>query len=356
MSAFRWLSADGWSSAQLTGLVVQDGVLTLAPGPAPGSGSGSGGFTRRGIAVLPAGFPARRRWTAPRHHRLAQRSSYGSPTPPSGGCWLRIWLLVADSGRCAQRSRTGHRRRRPRDRAHRGRALASRSGRGPRRPGALLEDGPLWVAVELGGTGTAHAAGGRTTGGDRRRRAGDRAAGRLPPHHCPGVATGTRPPGAAGTGAAPARAVDDGDGVLGRYLGLLGAQLRQTASILGELPGMLSPAVAPDRADSPWLTRLATWVALDPALLPAGEAARRETVFTAAARHGWRGTRRGSDRSGPARDRAHRGDRRAAGNRQWCGGWTARPAPARLGSPPDWSAPTPGRRCWTGPHGSAPAC
>src|SRR5262249_42974784 len=37
----------------------------------------------------------------------------------------------------------------------------------------------------------------------------------------------------------------------------------------------------------------ATWVACDPALLPAGESARRETVSTAATRHGWRGTRRG---------------------------------------------------------------
>jgi phage tail-like protein len=81
--------------------------------------------------------------------------------------------------------------------------------------------------------------------------------------------------------------------VLGRYLGLLGAELRQTSSVLEELPTLLEPAVAPDRADAPWIERLASWVALETARLPSADDERRETVASAALRHGWRGTRRG---------------------------------------------------------------
>jgi phage tail-like protein len=136
----------------------------------------------------------------------------------------------------------------------------------------------LWVAVELGGAG-------RSTPRvvDVRVETGDDGP-------VSGLPVAYRSTGSALAAGAPA---DDGDGVLGRYLGLLGGQLQQTSSLLEELPTALSPAVAPDRADAPWISRLATWLALDPALLPAADPQRRETVATAVERHGWRGTRRG---------------------------------------------------------------
>jgi phage tail-like protein len=105
----------------------------------------------------------------------------------------------------------------------------------------------------------------------------------------PDAYRGTGGPSAA-TGARP---VDDGDGVLGRYLGLLGAQVEQTSSVIDELPALLSPSVAPDRDDSRWLETLATWVALDLTRLPQSDADRRENVTSAVDRHGRRGTRDG---------------------------------------------------------------
>ncbi|MET9901702.1 phage tail protein [Streptomyces sp. NPDC006446] len=271
MSAFRWLSGGDWAAARRTGVDVDDaGNLVLSPGGGPS--------TRRGVALLPADRPTPAQVdsaTADRWRRVLVRIA----EPPPTDCWLRIWTLVSSSA--ADPTPPG-----PADSDSDRAVLPTPAGRW--RAAALdsldarvlcPDEGLLWVAVELGGVGSAtpRVVDVRVETGD------DGPVTALPvayrtdlPH---------RPPGGAPS--------DSGDGILGRYLGLLGGVLEQSSSILAELPALLNPAAAPDRADAPWITRLASWVALDAAVLPADEASRRETVGTAVERHGRRGTRRG---------------------------------------------------------------
>jgi len=267
MTAFRWLSGGAWDAATLTGTTVEGGDLVL---PAAGSPT-----ARHGVAVIAAGAPApaqRESSTDDRWRRVVLR--LGAPVPPA--CWVRVWTLVAAPGvvpgvpdalidaddRAPLPAVAGR---------WRAAALDALDVR------VLCPDaGQLWVAVELGGDGTASP---RVT--DVRVETGDDGpVTQLPVAYRGDVLDRSVP-------------VDDGDGVLGRYLGLLGGELEQLASVVDELPALFSVEVAPDRADSSWVERLATWVALEPARLPSGDAGRRESVATAVERHGWRGTRRG---------------------------------------------------------------
>jgi phage tail-like protein len=138
-------------------------------------------------------------------------------------------------------------------------------------------DGELWVALELGGLGdaTPRVADVRVETGD------DGPVTLLPTAY---RATGMDPL------VAGSFSVDDGDGVLGRFLGLLGSELEHTSSLLHELPVALSPSVAPDGEEGSWLERLATWVALEPQRLPDDDARRRDIVTHAVERHARRGT------------------------------------------------------------------
>lgn len=261
MSARRWLAQGTWGAATLTGAAVSGEALVLEPA--------GEGFVRHGVAVLPAGRPdaaQRDSESADRWRRVVLMLS--EPVPATA--WLRLWTRIEpgpgvpgvpepaidllDDGPLPTR-----------DGVWRAAALGALDAR------VLCHaDGELWVAVELGGLGdaTPRVADVRVETGD------DGPVTALPVAY---RATGN------GT-------VDDGDGVLGRFLGLLGAQLEQTSSLLAELPAVLSPAVTPDRADAPWLERLAAWVALDPHRLPDDEAGRRDAVANAAARHAGRGT------------------------------------------------------------------
>jgi phage tail-like protein len=279
LSAFRWLAHGDWVAAQHLGTAVQGGALVLAAGP-----GASGGSLRHGVALLRAGRPDPAQvdsTTADRWRRVVLRLA--DPPPPE--CWLRLWTLVATTATVPGPPRPGvdddDRAAVPTP-ADRWRAAAL---------GAIdarvlcHEHGELWVALELGGAGA-----GTPRVADLRVESGDDG----PVTDLPVAYRATRADPAANSPGRPEDGtVDGGDGVLGRYLGLLGAELRQTSSLIGELPTLLNPAVAPDRADAPWIERLAAWVALDTALLPSADAGRRETVASAAVRHAWRGTRRG---------------------------------------------------------------
>lgn len=243
MSAQRWLAGGDWATADHHGTLVADGRLALAEP------------LRHGVAVLRAGRPHPAQVDAPtadRWRRVVLRLA--EPVPESS--WLRLWTRVeAGGGAPGVPDLDGD--------AWRAAPVGATDVR-------VLDhaEGDLWVAVELGGLGatTPLVADLLVATGD------DGPVTELPVAY---------------------READDGDGVLGRFLGLLGAQVERTASLIDELPALLSPAVAPDRDDAPWLERLATWVALDVDRLPAPDAERRETVATAVARHGRRGTRDG---------------------------------------------------------------
>ena len=271
MSALRWLAQGDWPTARHAGTTVDDGRLVL--------GSLGPGFARHGVAVLRAGRPDPAQVdsaTADRWRRVVVRLAEPVPQPS----WLRIWTRVEP----------GHAAPPPPDPASDlGDHAPADTAPGVWRAAAAdaldvrvlcHEDGDLWVAVELGGLGATTPA-----VADLLVQTGD-----------DGPVT-TLPVVYRETGEHPATngaiVVDDGDGALGRYLGLLGAQVEQTSSLIDELPALLSPSVAPDRDDSGWLETLATWVALDVARLPRSDADRRETVATAVARHGRRGTRDG---------------------------------------------------------------
>jgi phage tail-like protein len=270
MSARRWLAGGDWAAARLAGTAVESDTLILD--------TSGGRYLRHGVAVLRAGAPDAAQvdtTTAVRWRRVRVRLA----DPVAGTAWLRVWTLVA-SGAAAPldpdpATSDGDRSPVPTP-AGRWRAAAV---------DALdvrvlcLDHGPLWVALELGGTGVSTP---RVV--DVEVQTGDQGPVTALP-----TAYRTSTIGPTGTD----DDVDAGDGMLGRYLGLLGAELELTSAIIEELPALLSVAVTADRPDSPWLTRLATWVALDPARLPTDSDARRETVATAVERHGWRGTRRG---------------------------------------------------------------
>jgi phage tail-like protein len=237
------------------------------------------GFERHGVAVLRAGMPDPAQVdsaTADRWRRVVLRLT--EPVPPQS--WLRLWTRIEPGGAVPG----------PPDPASAlGDDAPADTPSGVWRAAAVdaldarvlcLEDGDLWVAVELGGVG-----GTTPAVADLLVETGDDG----PITALPVVyrETGVHP---ATNGAT---VFDDGDGVLGRYLGLLGAQVELTSSLIDELPALLSPSVAPDRDDSRWLETLATWVALDPTRLPQSDTDRRETVTTAVARHARRGTRDG---------------------------------------------------------------
>lgn len=274
VSALRWLARGTWQAAVLTGTAVDGEVLTLAP-------EGPAGYVRHGVAVLPAGRPtaaqidseSARRW-----RRVVL--DLAEPLPDAGvpeAAWIRLWTRVEPGPAVPA----------PPDPAE---ALPDDapvpSPAGVWRAAAVgaldvrvlcRADGDLWVAVELGGPGdaTPRVADLRVETGD------DGPVTALPAAYRD---TGMDPL------VAGSFAVDDGDGVLGRFLGLLGAQLEHTSSLLDELPVALSPSVAPDRPDAPWLERLASWVAVDPRRLPSDENGRRDAVAGAVARHARRGT------------------------------------------------------------------
>ncbi len=263
VTALRWLARGDWGSAVLSEIVVVDGTLSLAP-------AGQGRVARRGVAVVPAGRPDPDELESPGWngwHRVAVRLAEPAPA----GAWLRIWTRV-EAGAVAPAP--------------------------PEPATAIPDDGPvdtppgvwraaamdaldawvlcrtagdLWIAVELGGSGD-----GSPIVADLRVEAGDDGPVRSLPVAYRAL------PDEGGT--------DDGDGVLGRLLGLLMAELDETTGVLEELPALLSPAVAPDREDAPWLERLATWVALD---LRDNDPSRRESVARAVERHAARGTREG---------------------------------------------------------------
>lgn len=271
MSAHRWLSHGDWSTADLTGTVVDEGRLVLD--------RLADGFVRHGVALVRAGRPDPAQVdsdTADRWRRVVVRLAEPLPAPS----WLRLWTRVEPGGGTPP----------PPDPASDLPDVApADTARGVWRAAAVdavdarvlcRKDGDLWIAVELGGLGATTPA-----VADLLVETGDTG----PVTALPVVyrETGVHP---ATDGAV---VVDDGDGVLGRYLGLLGAQVEHTSSLIEELPTLLSPAVAPDRADAGWLETLAAWVALDPGRLPQAAADRRETVATAVARHGRRGTRDG---------------------------------------------------------------
>ncbi|MET8412324.1 phage tail protein [Streptomyces sp. NPDC005195] len=88
---------------------------------------------------------------------------------------------------------------------------------------------------------------------------------------------------------------DDGTGQLGRLLGLFSSVYEEVTRDLDRLSELLDPAVAPDREDAPWLSRLAAWVdtgldALDPVAPSSRVRWRREQVAQAVAAHARRGT------------------------------------------------------------------
>lgn len=250
---------------------VADGRLVLAPLDSD--------LARHGVAVMRAGRPDAAQAdadSADRWRRVVVRLS--EPLPPQS--WLRLWTRVEPAGGIPRAPDPAH------DLAD---DAPPDTASGVWRAAAVdaldarvlcRDDGELWVAVELGGPGTTSPA-----VADLRVETGD-----------DGPVTAL-PVAYRETGVHPAtdRAVivDDGDGILGRYIGLLGAQIEHTSSVIEELPSLLSPRVAPDREDARWLERLATWVAIDPSLLPHSDTDRRETVATAVARHGRRGTRDG---------------------------------------------------------------
>ncbi|MGW6194763.1 hypothetical protein ACWF0M_01320 [Kribbella sp. NPDC055110] len=270
MSARRWLAHGDWSTARLAGTTVEAGNLVLV--------TSEGRYLRRGMSVFLAGVPDQAQvdtTTADRWRRVRVRLA--EPVPPTS--WLRVWTLVTSS---AAAPPDPHPASSDADRS----PVPTAGGRWRAAAADALDarvlcsdDGVLWLALELGGNGL-------TTPRivDVEVESGDEG---------PVVALPTAYRATMVEQASGITDVDTGDGMLGRYLGLLGAELEQTSAIIEELPALLSTEVTADRLDSPWLTRLATWVALDPARLPTGPESRRETVATAVRRHGWRGTRRG---------------------------------------------------------------
>lgn len=277
MSALRWLAHGDWAAASLTDVAVAEGALELVAVP-------GGARARRGVAVVAAGKPADAQIdssTADRWRRVSVRLA--EPIPSAA--WLRVWTRVdpetvpqvEPAPPAAADTETAE--------------SAPATARGEWRPAALdaldarvlcRDDGFLWVALELGGLrGTTPRV------ADILVETGDDG----PVTHLPVVYRTTD----ADPVTAAHAMVDEGDGLLGRYLGLLGAQLRQTSSLLDELPALLSPSVAPDRVDAPWIERLAEWVALEGEQLPArpAEVQRRTSVALAVQRHGRRGTRDG---------------------------------------------------------------
>ncbi|BDV31539.1 phage tail protein [Microbacterium terricola] len=277
MSAFAWLARADWEAAQVTDVVVEGGCLRLAS-------TAGGGFARRGVAIVAAGAPVsaqRDSTTADRWRQLSVRLA--EPAPSSA--WVRVWTRVdpVDDPQPVP----------PAPEPDAAAAEDSPPDTAPAtwRPAPVdaldvrvlcRDDGTLWICVELGGEGT-------TTPrvADIRVETGDDG----PVTLLPVVYRAT----ASDASTDVAGSVDSGDELLGRYLGLLGAQLRSTSSLLDELPALLSPDVAPDRADSPWIERLAEWVALEPEQLTArtDPARRREDVALAVSRHARRGTRDG---------------------------------------------------------------
>ncbi|MGI5400291.1 phage tail protein [Streptomyces sp. CA-135486] len=264
MSAARWLAHGDWATATLVGTAVDAEDLVLA-----GSGAAR---VRHGTAVVPAGLPDPAQvdsTTADRWRRVLVRLS--APLP--AGCWLRVWTRTASSSAPPPSP--------PRD----GDADDDRSAvptpadRWRAAPVGAVDvrvlcrpEAALWLAVELGGDGA-----GTPRVADIRVETDD-------------LGPVTQLPRVYRQLSREADEADDGDGLLGRYAGLLGSRLRETGSLLEELPALLNPAVAPDRADAPWLERLAAWVAVDPARLPTAPRDRRESVATAVERHGRRGT------------------------------------------------------------------
>jgi phage tail-like protein len=268
MTASRWLAGPDWANAQHHGTTSSGGGLKLAATP-------TGGFVGHGVAVVPASRPAPAQVDSAgsdRWRRVVLRLA--GPVPATA--WVRLWTRIEAGAGVPEPP--GRNTDLPEDAPTDTPAGVWRAAPSGAIDARILcrEDGDLWVALELGshGEATAEVTDVFVESGD----AGPVTALPVAYRELPDPTE----PGA-----------DDGDGVLGRYLGLLGAQLDQTTSVLDELPALLSPAVAPDRADAPWLERLAEWVALDPELLPADDAARREAVATAVARHGRRGTRNG---------------------------------------------------------------
>ncbi len=271
MSAHRWLAHGDWATADHTGTAVDGGRLVLD--------RLGDGFVRHGVAVVRAGRPDPAQVdsaTADRWRRVVVRLAEPLPGPS----WVRLWTRVEPGG--AAPPGPDPAKDLPAD-------APADTAPGTWRAAAVdaldarvlcREDGDLWVAVELGGLGATTPA-----VDDLMVETGD--AGPVTALPVVYRETGVHP---ATEGAV---VVDDGDGVLGRYLGLLGAQVEHTSSLIDELPSLLSPAVAPDRDDARWLETLAAWVALDPGRLPRPDADRRETVATAVVRHGRRGTRDG---------------------------------------------------------------
>lgn len=272
MSAARWLSGGDWATATHLGTAVEAGDLVLAAATGPVTGPAA--RLRHGTALVPAGRPAPAQVDttgADRWRRALVRLS--APLP--AGCWLRLWTRTASTAVPPEPPRPGNA---DDDRspvptpADRWRAAPA----GAADVRVLCEPGAtLWLAVELGGDGA-----GTPRIADIRVETDDLG----PVTRLPGVYRRLDP---------EAEETDDGDGLLGRWTGLLGSRLRETSSLLEELPALLNPAVTADRPDTPWLERLAAWVALDPTRLPAAPADRRETVATAVERHAWRGTARG---------------------------------------------------------------
>ncbi|GGK63493.1 phage tail protein [Ornithinimicrobium pekingense] len=261
MSAYRWLARE-WAGAEHYGTAVEEGALALA--------EHDGGYGRHGVAVLRAGRPDPAQvdtTTADRWRRVVVRLA----EPVTEPAWLRVWTVVVGAGPppppdpAADLPALGPAVT-PADRWR----AAPTGALDVRVLAAATGVGDLWVGLELGGAG-----------GDT-----PRVADVLVETGDDGLVT-LLPPAYRQTTAGD---VDDGDGLLGRYLGLLGATQEQATSVLDELPTLLSPAVAPDREDAPWLGRLAAWVALDPARLPRGEDDRRETVSSAVERYARRGT------------------------------------------------------------------
>lgn len=265
VSAFRWLSRGDWTAASLTGLVVDGASLQLTPSP--------GSAARRGVAVILAGIPDAAQvdaTSADRWRRVGVRLA--APLPAAA--WVRVWTRVApvapipappgvstsdlaDDSSLATPALVW--------RAAAVDALDVRV--------LCLEPGPLWVAIELGGRGaaTARVADVLVETGD------DGPVADLPVAYRVGAGD----------------AVDEGNGILGRFLGLLDAERRRTSSVLDELPTLLTAHGAPDRDDAPWLARLARWIAVDDEQLPADTAGRRDVILHAPERHARRGTRDG---------------------------------------------------------------
>lgn len=267
MTALRWLGHGSWGIATHVGTAATDRGLTLAVA--------AGGHLRHGFAVVPAGRPSAAQIDSERADRW-RRVVLALAEPVPAGAWLRLWTRVEPDGSVPDPPEPAT------DLADDAPVPSPAGAWRAAAVGALdarvlcLEPGELWVAIEFGGPGSTS-----PVVSDLRVETGDDGPVTLLP--------GAYRSAGADPGSSDA-AFDDGDASLGRFLGLLGAQLEHTSSLLAELPRALSPSVAPDRADAGWLERLASWVGLDPGHLPSEEGQRRDAVANAAARHARRGT------------------------------------------------------------------